>query len=469
MRHHSSPQLGPTCFALLSVLALLALACFPVLAQAESTPAESSTPKPCPTADGATTPRRQHASEPPATSSKTGGGARRRQTPSGAVARRRLKRSARKAIHLERQAPRHGRRRRHAAQGSPGNGANRGQEARHRAAARTGQPASARTSSDDGGSSPLVPILIAIAVLAAISIGVVMIRQRRQRRGARRARLSEGELDPMPKRAEAALGAGACLRAALAVAMLGAGALRLGRRRGPGRLLGRRPAGDADPRTVPAAASAGGVDSVRVPIVWGAVQPTKGGPIDWSGVDGARRRRRRRPDRGAAVPHRRPDLGGAAGRVPALQRKAPKTPAGQDRRRQRTAWTQLRQAGGRPLRARTAASGPTTRPCRKRPIRTWQIWNEPNFKYFVARPNPAEYGKLVKLSYAAIKGVDPGAKLILGGLFARPDEAQPATASRRRPTSPPISSNSCTKTTPGIKSKFSGVALHPYTAQLPAN
>lgn len=37
------------------------------------------------------------------------------------------------------------------------------------------------TSSDDGGSSsPLVPILIAIAVLAAISIGVVVMRQRRR-------------------------------------------------------------------------------------------------------------------------------------------------------------------------------------------------------------------------------------------------------------------------------------------------
>lgn len=37
-------------------------------------------------------------------------------------------------------------------------------------------------SSDDGGSSsPLVPILIAIAALAAISIGAVVIRQRRQR------------------------------------------------------------------------------------------------------------------------------------------------------------------------------------------------------------------------------------------------------------------------------------------------
>ena len=35
--------------------------------------------------------------------------------------------------------------------------------------------------SDGGSSSPLVPILIAIAALAAISIGVVMVSQRRQR------------------------------------------------------------------------------------------------------------------------------------------------------------------------------------------------------------------------------------------------------------------------------------------------
>ncbi|MDQ2630298.1 MAG: hypothetical protein M3Y75_04890 [Actinomycetota bacterium] len=44
----------------------------------------------------------------------------------------------------------------------------------------TGQQAS----SDDGGSSPLVPILIAIAVLAAISIGAYYYRQRRQGPGS---------------------------------------------------------------------------------------------------------------------------------------------------------------------------------------------------------------------------------------------------------------------------------------------
>jgi hypothetical protein len=36
---------------------------------------------------------------------------------------------------------------------------------------------------ESGGSSPLVPILIAIAALAAISIGAVMLRAKRQRDG----------------------------------------------------------------------------------------------------------------------------------------------------------------------------------------------------------------------------------------------------------------------------------------------
>ena len=97
------------------------------------------------------------------------------------------------------------------------------------------------------------------------------------------------------------------------------------------------------------------------------------------------------------------------------------------------------------------------------PIRTWQIWNEENFKYFVVRPNPADYGKLVNVSYTAIKSVDPGAKLILGGMFARPGEAK----LKVKPPQAYFASDFLEQlysTTPGIKTKFSGVALHPYTA-----
>lgn len=41
-------------------------------------------------------------------------------------------------------------------------------------------PGASGLQSSDGGSSPLVPILIALAVLAAISVGVVAMRRRRQ-------------------------------------------------------------------------------------------------------------------------------------------------------------------------------------------------------------------------------------------------------------------------------------------------
>lgn len=58
------------------------------------------------------------------------------------------------------------------------------------------QPASAaagaeKTSDDDGGSSPLVPILIAIAALAAVSIGALVVRQRRAGR-------DRGPVSPKP-------------------------------------------------------------------------------------------------------------------------------------------------------------------------------------------------------------------------------------------------------------------------------
>jgi len=45
-----------------------------------------------------------------------------------------------------------------------------------------GDQAGASTSTeDDGGSSPLVPILLAVLVLAAISVGAVVLNKRRQR------------------------------------------------------------------------------------------------------------------------------------------------------------------------------------------------------------------------------------------------------------------------------------------------
>ncbi len=87
--------------------------------------------------------------------------------------------------------------------------------------------------------------------------------------------------------------------------------------------------------------------------------------------------------------------------------KAPGPPAGDRHRGDRL--DRLPQSGGRPLRHRRhlldrTPAGPGV------PINNWQIWNEPNFKYFVAKPNPTEYGQA-------------GEALLGGDQIGRPDRA----------------------------------------------
>jgi hypothetical protein len=200
----------------------------------------------------------------------------------------------------------------------------------------------------------------------------------------------------------------------------------------------------------------GGVDSIRTPIGWSAVQATPGAPIDWSGVDGV--------VRGATLAGLEvlPFLTGAPSWAVAVDHRfgSPVTLPVKTGT-QRTGWTNF--VSQAVLRYGPNGSFWAQNPdLPKHPIRTWQIWNEENFKYFVARPNPTDYGKLVNLSYGAIKGADAGAQLVLGGMFATPIEA----TFKKSPPQAYFAGdflNRMYKSTPGIKAKFSGIALHPYT------
>jgi hypothetical protein len=75
-----------------------------------------------------------------------------------------------------------------------GNGGGKGQGSPEKGATPKGnaslQPTAPTSSSSSGGSSPLVPILIVIGALALISIGAFVIRQRRQRGGGSPSSLS---------------------------------------------------------------------------------------------------------------------------------------------------------------------------------------------------------------------------------------------------------------------------------------
>jgi hypothetical protein len=99
-----------------------------------------------------------------------------------------------------------------------------------------------------------------------------------------------------------------------------------------------------------------------------------------------------------------------------------------------------------------AALKPIAKPV---PIKTWQIWNEANFFYFAYPVSPFNYAKLLKLSTPVIKQNEPGAKVILTGLFGRP------TAGKKRGMPAAQFLEELYKV-PGIKSYFDGVALHPY-------
>jgi polysaccharide biosynthesis protein PslG len=94
------------------------------------------------------------------------------------------------------------------------------------------------------------------------------------------------------------------------------------------------------------------------------------------------------------------------------------------------------------------------------PITGWQIWNEQNSKSFYRpRPNPKKYVKLLKASNAAIKGIDPGADVILGGM------AELAGSRKATPGARYLAKLYKRK---GAKKHFDGVALHPYGAKLKA-
>ena len=207
----------------------------------------------------------------------------------------------------------------------------------------------------------------------------------------------------------------------------------------------------------------GGVESTRVAFDWAALQPQKGGPIEWGGPDAiveraalagidvlptvtdapnwAVRSVRVQGGGGTTAPAHLPTTGAAAAGWKSLLTQA------------------IERYGPNGEFWATHPGVPV------RPIRTWQIWNEPNFKFFVAKPNPTEYGKLVKLSYAAIKPADPGARIVLAGLFAQPKGARTPSGKH---TSPNWFASDFLgrmyKTTPGVKTDFSGVALHPYTS-----
>jgi Beta-galactosidase len=211
------------------------------------------------------------------------------------------------------------------------------------------------------------------------------------------------------------------------------------------------------PQTTPTPADAhymkaGGIESVRIPITWADVQPTRKGGYQWAGLDemiGTL------ANGGLRV---LPVIQGTPAWLAHDSRTLPV-----DNARQRTAWKEF-------LTALVKRYGPEGEFWAERtpgvvkyvpavphplPIRSWQIWNEANFFYFTYPVSPSRYGKLVTISSQAVKAADPGARVLLAGLFGEPNargaKGMDATDFLR-----------ALYRVPGIKNRFDGVSLHPY-------
>lgn len=91
------------------------------------------------------------------------------------------------------------------------------------------------------------------------------------------------------------------------------------------------------------------------------------------------------------------------------------------------------------------------------PIRRWEIWNEENIVTFSDPVDPDAFAGLIRISGRVLHGVDPGAKVIVGGFFGRPLQVPPNVASGDFLSRLYRARN--------VKLYFDGIALHPYVAR----
>ncbi len=94
-----------------------------------------------------------------------------------------------------------------------------------------------------------------------------------------------------------------------------------------------------------------------------------------------------------------------------------------------------------------------------RPVRVWQMWNEQNSStFFQPRPSPRRYLALLGPAHDAITAIDPGARILLGGMFRLPRSGPDGSVRASRFLARLYRR--------GGASKFDGVAAHPYAPTL---
>ena len=89
----------------------------------------------------------------------------------------------------------------------------------------------------------------------------------------------------------------------------------------------------------------------------------------------------------------------------------------------------------------------------ERPIRDWQVWNEPNIKYWARPVSAPKYAKLIRISARAIRKADARARIVTAGLYSRPRNGAGIAA-------PKFMKELYRQ--PGFRESFDIAAIHPY-------
>jgi hypothetical protein len=198
--------------------------------------------------------------------------------------------------------------------------------------------------------------------------------------------------------------------------------------------------------------SAGGVETVRVPVSWASHQRSARSDFDWTGLDATV----------ADAARQRIEV------LPVLY-SSPYWATGDWRRmpvdsgRQRRAWAEFVRAAVERYGTRGEfwdLHGPRSdEPLPRIPIKAWQVWNEVNFFYFVKPVSAGRFARLLAITRRAVRQADPRGEIVLGGLFGEPPQGMPRGMDavdflrqlyRKR----------------GVKANFDAVALHPYAADV---
>ncbi len=196
----------------------------------------------------------------------------------------------------------------------------------------------------------------------------------------------------------------------------------------------------------------GGVETVRLSLPWAGVQRSPRGDYDWSGFDAAMTEAAKQ--RIGVLPV----LGTSPNWATGNWRRMPV-----DGGRARRGWAEFVRAAVErygPGGEFWAEHGPgSQRPLPPTPIHAWQIWNEENFFYFVKPVSPGRFARLLAITRPAIRAADPGAEIVLGGLFGAPKQGMPRALDA-------VDFLDQLYRRGGVKANFDAVALHPYAADV---